>query len=345
MQDVGARAGVSLKTVSRVVNGEAGVSDALVARVRIAVTELDYRHNLTASNLRRGSRTMAVGVLVQDIGNDYSSTLLRAIEDRVRDSGIAVFAASLDEEEEREREMVADLVNRRVDGLVLMPASQDQSYLDNDISAGLAVVVVDRPPRNLAADSVLVDNIKGGRTSARHLLQHGHRRISFISDRIRISTAADRRQGFVSALRKAGIPPVPELLRLNVRSSEAAVAAVTSLMELPDPPTAIFAARNAVSIGVIRALHDLGLSSEIALVGFDDFPMADLVDPPTTVLRQDPHRIGTIAAELLLTRMEGLDSPPRRVVVPTALVPRGSGEIAPAPAGVTLRARTGESTG
>jgi LacI family transcriptional regulator len=329
MRDVAALAGVSFKTVSRVVNDEPGVSLELTARVHRAAEQLDYRHNLAASNLRRGQRTMAVGVLIQDVGNDFSATLLRAIEDRARTRGIAVFAASLNEEEQRERDVIADLVNRRVDGLVLMPATHDQGYLQNDLRAGLAVVVVDRPARQLDVDTVLVDNVEGGRTATRHLLRQGHQRIAFVGDREGIATADDRYVGYVRALEEAGLQVSPEVVRRDARSGEDAAVAVTDLFQQSDAPTALFAARNAAAIGAVRALRDLRQEHRVALVAFDDFPLSDLINPATTVIRQDAQAIGHTAADLLLRRLDGDTSPTRRVILPTMLVTRGSGEIPP----------------
>src|SRR5215213_3291887 len=186
MTDVAALAAVSLKTVSRVVNGEAGVSPDLVERVRRAVEQLDYRHNLAASNLRRGRRTQTVGVLLHDLRNEFAAGLLRALEDRARSHSVAVLAASLDDSEERERELVADLVVRRVDGFVLMPSSLDQSYLSAELRAGLPVVAV---------DTVVVDNVAGARQATDYLLARGHRRIACLTDRSVLWTATQRRRG------------------------------------------------------------------------------------------------------------------------------------------------------
>src|SRR5215204_3950522 len=148
MRDVAALAGVSLKTVSRVVNRESGVSDDLRERVERAVERLAYTHNLTASNLRRShGRTGVVGALVQDVSNSFSVGLLRSLEDAARERQCVVLAASIDEEPERERALVADLVARRVDGLILMPSTLEQSYLAAEVRAGLPTVFVDRPPR------------------------------------------------------------------------------------------------------------------------------------------------------------------------------------------------------
>lgn len=330
MRDVAAMAGVSFKTVSRVVNDEAGVSDALRGRVRAAVEQLHYRHNLAASNLRRTApRTATVGALLQDVGNSFSAALLRSLENCLRERNIAVLASSLDEEPERERRLVHDLVARRVDGLVLMPASASQEYLISERRAGLPTVFVDRAPQGVDADSVTVDNHAGGAMAARHLLAQGHRRIACLSDLARIRTAAQRQAGFTEAMATGGLGEGGELVRDNLRSAGAAQAALTELMLLPDPPTAVFAGRNDLSIGAVRALRALGLSHRVALVGFDDFPLADVLEPALTVVRQDVIRVGNEVGRLLLARLDGDTSSPVHVVLTPALVVRGSGEVPP----------------
>jgi LacI family transcriptional regulator len=330
MRDVAALAGVSLKTVSRVVNREAGVSDDLRDRVERAVERLDYTHNLTASNLRRShGRTGVVGVLVQDVSNSFSVRLLRSLEDAAREHQCVVLAASIDEETERERALVADLVARRVDGLILMPSTLDQSYLASEVRAGLPTVFVDRPPRGVDADSVVVDNHRGAREAVAHLLSGGHTRVAVLVDLTSIPTAAARLRGYESAMKAARIKPDPQLVVTGLRTSAEAHAALVAMLGRADPPTAVFACRNILSIGAIRALRQLGLSEQVALVGFDDFPLADLMTPALTVVRQNVQEIGRRAAELLFSRIEGDTSPPRRILSIPTLVVRGSGEIPP----------------
>jgi LacI family transcriptional regulator len=329
IKDVAALAGVSLKTVSRVINREAGVSPAMAERVQRAVVQLDYRHNLAASNLRRGHRTSSIGVLLHDIGNSFSATLLRAVEDRARPRGIAVFSASLDDEAEREALLATDLVSRRVDGLILMPTSPSQGYLVSDVLAGLAVVAVDRPVKGADVDTVVVDNLEGAAAATRHLAGHGHERIALLTDLTSIWTAAQRYEGYLRGLAASRVPFDAELVVTDVRTSEDATAVVHRLLALADPPTAIFAARNNLGIGAVRALRQLNLADTVALVAFDDFPMADLVTPAITVVQQDITEVGRVAAELLFAQLDGEGGPPQKVVLPTTLVPRGSGEIPP----------------
>jgi LacI family transcriptional regulator len=190
-------------------------------------------------------------------------------------------------------------------------------------------VFVDRPPRGVEADSVLVDNRRGAREAVAHLLAFGHTRVAALVDLTSIPTAAARLRGYEAAIKSAGLRPDPELVVTGLRTQEEAQASLTELMSRPEPPTAVFACRNILSIGAVRSLRELGQSHEVALVGFDDFPLADLLTPSLTVMRQDVREIGRRAAELLFSRIEGDTSPPRRILSVPTLVVRGSGEIPP----------------
>ena len=328
MREVAALAGGSLKTVSRVVNSEPGVSADVLARVDRAVAQLGYKHNLAASNLRRGhGRSAMVGALLQDVSNSFSSSLLRSLEDAARDRDVAIVASSLDEEPERERALVEGLVRRRVDGLLLMPATQRHDYLAEDLRSGLPIVFVDRRPNGVDTDSVTVDNALGARMAVEHLLAHGHRRIAILGDLPTIQTAQTRHDGYLATMRDAGLGRDTSLEALSLRSPDDAVAGLIRLLDGPNPPTAVFAARNSLAIGAIRALHQRGLASRVALVGFDDFPLADIVDPPLTVVKQNVAMIGSQVAERLFARIDGDTSAPKHVVLAPELVIRGSGEI------------------
>ena len=328
MQDVAALAGVSLKSVSRVVNGESGVSETLANRVTHAVSELGYRHNLAASNLRRrGQRTASIGMLVQDLSNGFCSETLRAVEDRARERGVVVMAASTDEDGDRERELVMGLVSRRIDGLIMMPTGPDLSWLGVELASGLAVVTVDRTPAVPELDGVVVDNQGAAAEAVGHLMAYGHRRIAFLGDDPSISTAIDRRAGYRAALRAAGVTPDPVLESLGLRSRDDARAATAKLLALDEPPTAIFAARNVICEGALMTLQQQRLSSQIALIGFDEVGVAEMVEPAISVIRQDTYEIGTRAIDLLLARLDGDASPARVEVVPSTLLARGSGEI------------------
>jgi LacI family transcriptional regulator len=330
MRDVAALAGVSLKTVSRVINAEPAVSSDVQGRVLRAIAQLDYRPNLAASNLRRsGGKTATLGLVLEDLANPYSAAIIRAVEDTARPRGVTVVAGSVDEDPARERALVEDFISRRVDGLVVVPASTDHSYLASERRSGLPVVFVDRPPRNLDADAVVAANRDGAHAGVAHLVAAGHRRIAFIGDLPSISTAADRYDGYIDALGRAGLSVDPTLVLRGVRGVDAAAAATLHLLAADQPPTAIFAAQNVLSIGTFTALRRLGRRADVALVGFDDFPLADLLDPGITVVAQDPLAMGRLAAEILFRRLDGDRAPSSHLVVATRLVERGSGEIRP----------------
>jgi LacI family transcriptional regulator len=328
MVDVAALAGVALKTVSRVVNSEAGVSPELEAKVRRAIEQLNYRRDANASMLRRlGGKTQTIGLVLEDVSNPFSSALHRAIEDAARERGVLVFAGSCDEDPRRERELIGSFRERRVDGLIIVPASHDHGYLYDERRTGTALVFVDRPAVHLDADSVISDNGGGAVSATEHLIERGHRRIAFLGDLLAISTAAERREGYLRALAHARVPRDDRLIRTELRDPEGAAAAVDELLALPDPPTAFFAGQNLLTIGGVRALRRAGLERKVALIGFDDIPLADMLDPAISVVAQDPEALGRAAASLLFRRLDGEATRAAREIVPVELIARGSGEI------------------
>jgi LacI family transcriptional regulator len=330
MRDVAGLAGVSIATVSRVVNG-GDVKDDLAARVLDAIDVLGYRRDLTASTLRRADRLSAsIGLVFDDVSNPFFSAVHRGVEDVARRHGTLTFAGSSDDDAERERELVEAFGSRGVDGLVIIPCTTDHSYLERERRSGTALVFVDRPPRFIDADAVLTDNAGGATAGVEHLLAAGHRRIAFLGDRPFIFTAQERLRGYRTALAAAGVPEDPGLERMGLVNSDVAAAATNELLTGEQPPTAIFAGQNLITVGAVRALRELGRQHEIAVVGFDDVVLGDIVDPGISVVMQDPYGLGREAAELLFSQLGGYDGEGRRVELPTRLVPRGSGEIAPA---------------
>src|SRR4051812_3364695 len=351
MREVAAVAGVSLATVSRALNGDPKVAPDLAARVNDAVAMLGYRRDLTATTLRRADRASAsVGLVFDDIANPFHATLHRAIEDVARARGVLAFAGSSDEDAERERDLVQAFASRRVDGLVIVPAGPDPRYLLRDPDARGAVVFVDRPPGVIDADVVLSrparrarppppvfrdaavvlsDHAGGARAATAHLLEAGHRRIGYLGDRRAIHSAGERLRGYTEALAAAGVAHDPALVRTELRDSAAAHAATADLLALDEPPTALFAAQNLITIGAVAALRARGLRHDVALVGFDDVPLADALDPGLTVVAQDAAAVGRTAAERLFARLDGDTGPSRTVLLPTTLIARGSGEIVP----------------
>jgi LacI family transcriptional regulator len=326
MRDVARTAGVSLKTVSRVINGEAAVSLATATRVVGALAELGFERNDLARSLRHGHSSGTLGLVIEDVGNPFYSVIAQAVEDAARERGLLLITASAREDPEREYELVTALLRRRVDALLVVPIGPDHRYLLRN-GEHVSTVFLDRPPGEIEADTVLADNAGGARRATEHLLARGHARIALLADDGDLYTARERLSGYRSALAAAGVAEDPALVRTGNHDAEAAQAAVSALLELPPDvrPTAILAANNRNTVGAVRALA--GGPGRIALVGFDDFELADVLG--ITVMRSDPARMGERAAELAFARLDGDDSPPQRVTVATELVVRGSGERAP----------------
>ena len=323
MKDVARQAGVSTMTVSRVVNGEPGVMPETAARVHRAIRSLGYQRDDVARQLRRkGQLTQTVGILLDNVADPFMASLASAVEDVARRQGSVVLIGSSRDDLHREREVVSAFTSRRIDGLILIPVAGSHRFLRNPVATGTRVVCADRPAAGLRTDAVVVDNLGSAQAAIRHLIAHGHRRIAYLGDRLDISTIEDRYAGYLTALASAGIPADPSIVRHGLRLAPDAAAAVTGMLAGTDPPTAVLASNGIVGLGVRAALP-----ASTALVSFDDFLLAPQLDPPVTVIAQDPVAMGSTAAHLLFARIHGDSSPPRTVVLPTRLVTRGSGEI------------------
>ncbi|MGP3981733.1 LacI family DNA-binding transcriptional regulator [Streptomyces sp. KR80] len=326
MKDVALRAGVGLKTVSRVVNGEPGVTPDTMRRVQESIEALGFRRNDSARVLRKG-RTASIGLVLEDLADPFYGPMSRAVEETARAHGALLIHGSSAEDSERERELALAFCARRVDGLVIVPASDDHRYLEPEIAAGVATVFVDRPPGRIEADVVLTDNFTGARDGVAHLIAHGHRRIGFIGDQPRIHTATERLRGYRAAMADAGLPVDDSWVALGSTDPERVRSAALSMLDGPEPITALFSGNNRVTVTAVRVLS--GRPRPVALVGFDDFELADLLSPAVTVIAQDAAQLGRTAAERLFRRLDGGADEPVQVLLPTRLIPRGSGELPP----------------
>jgi LacI family transcriptional regulator len=329
IRDVAALAGVGTKTVSRVINDEANVSPRTRERVQRAVLALNFKPNQGAGALRRGDRkTLTLGLLLDAVDNPFSAAINRAVETVAYGRDTAVVAASSDNDAHRERAMVDAFTRRRVDGLILNPTTEDQGYLHVEREQGTPLVFVDRPPTGLLADAVITNNYEAAIEATRHLISHGHRRIGHLGNEPAISIARGRQRGFIDAVAAAGLAEAA-LQANGLTTEQESYSALHGLMHLDNPPSALFTSHYRATLGAIRALHDLQLAERIALIGFDDIALADMVRPGITVMAPDPTRLGTIAAERIFARLDGDTSPVHTVVVAAKLIPRGSGEIPP----------------
>jgi LacI family transcriptional regulator len=341
MRDVAAAAGVSVMTVSRVMNGGTAVAPDTAARVEQAIADLGYRRNDIARHLRqKGQVSRTIGLVVDDLGNPFYSALARAVEDAAYRRGYLVLVGSTNDDPYREREVVTAFSARQVDGLILVPTSGNQTFLSAQLAMGTPIVCADRTAKGLDVDTVTVDNRDATMRAVAHLLDHGHRRIAYLGDQRGIWTLKERYAGYGAAMVAADLPVDPGLVCHGLRSRTDAAAAMDRLMNLPDPPTAVFGSNDLITMGAIDGLGDA--AGRVALVGFDDFPLADKLSPPVSVVSQDPATIGATAAQLLFSRIDGNEGPARWVMLLTRFVPRGSGEIRPDPgSAATARRRLG----
>jgi LacI family transcriptional regulator len=332
MRDVAAAAGVSLKTVSRVVNGEGPVRDVVADRVRAAITALGYQPDHRAQLLRRRDTASAtIGFVPLDVSNPFFSAIYRGLEDVAWAEGYVVVAGSSDGTKERGDAILRRLIGGRVDGLIVVPAGEDHSLLAEEVGRGTPVVLLDLEADDLAdVDLVCSDHRGGARLAVKHLIERGHRDIAFLGDAPSIFSARERHQGYLEAMRAARIRPRRGWV-LHDLDTDAAADAVRAMFA-PDAsrtPSALFTAQNIVTMGALQALHELGLQHHVALVSFDDVDLANAVEPGLSVVPQRPLELGRLAGQLLLDRIDGYRGPARRVILDTELVARGSGEIPP----------------
>jgi LacI family transcriptional regulator, galactose operon repressor len=329
---VAEHAGVSFKTVSRVINAEPGVSADMVTRVEQAIAALGYRRDDRARRLRQGgTHSGVIGFVLGDVSNPFFSAALRGIEEVASAHELVVVAGSTDGDLERERQVVDAFVSRRVDGLIAVPVptAGPDSPLRTEVERRTPLVFLDLEPPFPDADLVRSDHRGGARLAVEHLLAHGHRDIAFFGDDPHLFSAIEREHGYRDALDAAGVPVDPQRVVHHHFTVEGWRAALHEYLDPHPRPTALFTAQNFVTAGAVRALHDRRLESTIALVGFDDVEFADVVRPGVSVVPQQPYELGRQAAELLVSRIHGSVAPPARTILTSAVIVRGSGEIPP----------------
>lgn len=323
LRDVSQRAGVSPMTVSRVVNGSGEVSPTLRARVEQALAETGYMPNTLARNLR-ARRTDTIALLLPDMTNPFFTTLAQGVETAAREAGISLLLANSDEREEEERRLVPMLLQRQVDGLLVVPSGSGEETIRACRSRSVPLVIVDRRPLVPDVDLVRADAEGGAFELGRLLVGLGHRRMTVLSGPASVITAVDRVAGFRRALDEAGLP-APGVLH-GAFSIESGREMAIRAMEADPRPTALFAANNFLAIGVQHGLDELGLRvpEDVALVGIDDLPPAMVTFPFLTVAVQPAVEMGRESVSMLLARIADPGAAPRQLVLPTAIVVRQS---------------------
>lgn len=324
--DVAKRAGVSTVTVSRVLNGSDKVKRATRERVQRAIAELHYLPSAAARSLR-SKRTRALALLVPDITNPFWTTVARGVEDAAQNGGYSILLCNTDENPEKQLRYLDVIIGQRVDGVMITPHHPDARRLARLRDRKIPTVILDRRVEGWEVDTVYGDSISGARALVRHLIGLGHRRIAVISGPESASSAEDRVAGYQLALAEAGLEIDPRLIKRGEYKTCSGEKLAEQVFEEGLGVTAVFAANNAIAMGVIQAAIGRGLRipQDVALVCFDDFPAFSCIFPFLTVAAQPAYEMGKTAAELLLGRLEGdLETPPRHVVLPTHLIVRHS---------------------
>jgi len=325
MRDVAEHARVSVTTVSHVVNETRPVSDGLRERVLAAIEELDYQPNVLARSLRRG-KTHTIGMIVPDSANPFFAAVARGIEDTSFENSHSLILCNSDGDLEKELLYTDVLVEKQVDGILFVAAGVSTEHINALQARRIPVVLVDRDIPDVAVDSVLTDNARGGWLATHHLIELGHRRIGCIAGPSDLTPSADRVTGYSQALAERDMSVDQALVAKGDFQYESGYQAARQLLAMDDPPTAVFACNDLMAVGVIAAAVEMGFQvpADLSVVGFDDVRLASFANPPLTTIVQPKHDMGVIAAKMLLERMRDLDMPPRRKTFDTRLLVRRS---------------------
>jgi len=332
ISDVARQAGVSTMTVSRVINNSGNISPETRERVEKAIRDLGYVPNALARSLHF-KQTKTLALVLTDITNPFFTTIARGVEDAASEQGFSVIFCNTDESESKEAEYLNVLLQKRVDGLLLVPACclADSVVFLQERKA--IVVVLDRHVSDVRVDTVRGDSEEGAYQLTRHLLDLGHTRIAILSGPPSVSTATDRVAGYRRALAEAGLDSRAELVYHGEYSQASGHQMALQALAMMPRPTALFAANNFITSGAFRAVREVGLRvpEDISIVSFDDLPTASDMGPFLTVAAQPAYEMGRRATELLLTRLAG-EGPaePQEIVMPTQTIVRGSSAPPPA---------------
>ncbi|AXC15840.1 Ribose operon repressor [Acidisarcina polymorpha] len=324
MRDVGRLAGVSVATVSAVVNGKTIVSEELTVRVRRAIRMLNYKPDMLARSLRI-QKSHALGMVMPQIASPFYAEVLRGVEDEARKNEYSILIADSRGDEEEEEKQLTTLISRRVDGIIIAPANL-QSLAYERLDPNLSIVLFDRFPAGYLGTVVMVDNVDASRRGTLCLIEAGHKRIAMIAGIPGVLTTEERAKGVRDALAEFGLPLPAEYVRTGSFNLQGGYKAAIGLMQLPTPPTAIFSHNHEMTLGLMRALKELDLRcpAQVSVIGFDDFVVgadgfswATLFSPQISCIAQPSYRIGRESAAALIrkmTRKPNEDSPPETIL-------------------------------
>ncbi len=328
IQDVARHAGVSISTVSRVLNGNERVNSAVKTRVEAAAKALAYQPNPAARSLRT-NRSRIIGLLISDIQNPFFMGLIRGVEDQALQHEYSLILCNSNESPQREEQYLNVLCAERVAGAIIVPTREQlgEAALRRFRERGIPIVAVDRAVKDNEIDAVLVDNVRGAREAVGHLIANGYRRIGVLVGPTAIVTGRDRLQGYVQALQEAGIPRDPTIEYSGAFSAESGYELAEKILTQHPPVEAIFSGNNLITLGVLKAIqaHNLRVPEDLALVGYDDIEWAHPGSVSLTTVIQPVYELGSTAALRLFQRMQNqaVQSRQEIILTPTLRV-RGS---------------------
>ncbi|MDQ0110886.1 LacI family DNA-binding transcriptional regulator [Paenibacillus harenae] len=312
--DVAKEAGVSIATVSLVINGKGKISKERREEIRGIMMRMGYKPSMIASALT-GKKTYALGLLVPDISNPFFAEIARAVEDEGQRHGYSVFICSTDNKDEKVGHYAALLQQKNVDGVIIGTGIRELSVLDPLLHGGVPIAFLAREFRSVEVPSVVVDDYAGGAAAAEHLIALGHRRLAVLAEQDSISSSRERVRGFKQALEAVGITLDPALvLSSAIKESKASALA---LMRGEHPPTGIFCCNDLLAIGALQAAKEMGIRipHDCSIIGFDDTVLASVTDPPLTTIAQPIEQMGQIAVQLLVRKIGRPGERPERIVL------------------------------
>lgn len=332
MIEIAKMAGVSLGTVSNVLNNTAAVREPLKQRVLKAVEAAGYQPSQLARGLRR-DKTNMIGMIIPDITNPFFPAVVRGAEDVAFSNGYRLILCNTDNDHSKELLHLNELRTYLPAGLIVIPSNfsdltaQAESYR----KAGTGVVCIDRLPKNWKGDSVTADNEKGAYEATRHMIRVGHKRLAAICGPLHLTNSRQRLNGFERAVREAKLTVAPEFIQEATFDKQGGYAKTLLLLKLIPRPTAIFAGNDMIALGALLALREAGLQcpKDVSVMGFDDLDLAETTNPSLSSVSQSGYQLGSNAAQILIDRIQGNAEPAKHLVLQTTLNLRGS--VAPPP--------------
>jgi LacI family transcriptional regulator len=325
IRTVAAKAGVSIATVSRFLNGSAHINAETEAKVREAIADLGYVPNASARGLATNT-TQTIALIFPKLSGPFFAELIRGAETEAGAAGYHLLIYSIAGSAAGDDDQTLGLLTTKVDGLILASRGVQQNYVRDLQRQGTPIVLLGEEPGEIAGDSIRPDNAGGARQMVTHLLEHGYRRIGFIHGPETQTHAQERLRGYCDALHAYELSCVPELIVPGAFDEHSGYTAMQRLLHLHPRPEAVFAANDQMAIGALTAVYESGLRvpEDVALVGFDDIEPARYLRPPLTTVHQDMTGQGRLAVQMLLARIQGSETPPETRVLPTELVIRRS---------------------